>query len=298
MFDIKLTEDKKSIASLNVTLGSTPQWAGVMVPSTRPYFEEANMFYAWGVIRCQVCRERLWVIDEPDKALRMQGLGCQFCMSVALRARLGGEWQWFDNFSNRNSFMPRVSRSSLNIGAFPVVAAEGLMGWPLSAASWTSLYPYGWASLARIINGGTSILLKLAGRLGLCANVTSQWPSPRMALYKDWFVMDTRANPYRSILDPAGYFADYCNQWLGFKTSPLAYSANNGIAVIIQMQRALTEEVGTKEQKDTLLAYAKELGFLQQWDKDAWQARVAKELAPFGDPTRVLRPGKVLRAGR
>lgn len=297
MLDIKLTEDKKSIASLNVTLGGTPQWAGAMVPSTRPYLEEANMLYSWGMQRCQLCRERLWLVDESDLAIPVQGLGCQLCMSVALRARSGGGWQWFNNFPTRSSFMPRVSQlAPINDGAFPVVATEGLMGWPLGGTYWASLYPFGWASLARTMSGGASIILKLAAGFGLCANVISQWPFKRMALYKDWFVMDTRANPYRPITDPIEYFTNYCNQWPSFKTSPLTYSADNGIAVITQMQRALTEEVGTKEQKDTLLAYAKDLGFLQQWDKDAWQAKVARELAPFGDPTRVLKPGKVLRA--
>ncbi|MDE1766610.1 MAG: hypothetical protein KGI27_10130 [Thaumarchaeota archaeon] len=295
-WDIKFNSDHTSVISVEETGGGID--TGLLLEAKRNWADELFFLQGWGYGRCGRCgRPLLQINEEVRSQVVVQGRYCRHCRIVALRTRYTGRFQYWDN--GAAALLPSLIRTipDKQYKIDSLVIADHFLGWLLTTEGLLALYPFGWDLVGRSLSNGKNIIgrtLELTGVLS--TGLYSSFPQG-VGIHSNWLVIDLTKQKVQPNRDLATWVNERAKQLIGYRKSPLSYSADNAYLFLRQLNEGLADRsLGTTSQQQELLAHAKALGFLKQWDKEAWQATIAQQLSPWGDPAKILQEKKVLKA--
>ena len=302
MIQINLTPDKTGITSSNITLDRDGRWAGELTPSSQPWADEVCLLDNWGAGICHHCGRQLQGLYQDlrkdERSFMVHGIGCVHCRSVAYRIYMGGRgsWWYFDNFHLAPSFLPPISHLVVGNPTQPAVALHGqLMGINWGPNGFAPLYPYGLDILGNSIGHGVWMLMKVASSFGYINHHTwgSAWPK-RSGMIGSWMVFDIGVNRAVTEREPQEWVNRLTSRYHNFRTNPKSSSAQRVVPLLQAMMNCI--RLGEGGDTEGLKAAAKILGLINEFNSEIWQKEVAKSLGAFGDPAKVLKTQKVLRA--
>lgn len=274
------------------------------VESPGRWQDSASLLSRWGLNYCPQCRAQWNEIFRHqvalDKSVVVVGAyACRACGKICARTNRRKVVQWWDNF-NDDSLHAHLS----SVVAYPdnlwrtcldsqpdVCVHENFLGINFTYSCLVGLAPFGLDILASMFETGTCMVGKMLSAVGLAGPTGWDEPWPHRTAFQDnWLVIDTAAN-LPSTKDFEGHRkAGELLRWGPDARHHPRYASVEGAKVILEQIKA--RPPATAE----FLRVLARLGWQNKFKSEEWAKVVAQSIAPFGEPSAVLKPRKTLKA--